>query len=316
MTSTFGGTYSTGTMSLANGASVAVFSGTLMSTEAEVGDFIYVDSLNILIYVTGVTDDTHLAVKGPWTGTTLTSVAYTLLKNSPLRYDPAITQAKQRELLTFYEGIGFFYFVSGTEPDSGVGIDGQWALKTNSGDWQLWYHTGGIWVAQASPVGIELQGIWSAIITYTQTQTVSWLGRLWKSKADGNLDHQPDSSPTWWQELLAGGDRYDIQFFDTDRPASGELVNKLYPKGVTFYAGLGDSYAKAEVASTGTVFYSFQKNDVEFGRLTFTAGDPLGVFTCATNTVFGAGDKYTMIAPASRDATLSGVGGNIIGYRS
>lgn len=316
MTSSFGGTYTTGNMSLANGANTAVFSGTLLSTEAEVGDLIYVNSLNILIYVSAVVDDTHLTIQSAWTGTSLTNVAYTLLKVSALRYDPALTQSKIRELLTFYEAIGFFYFVSGTEPDSSVGIDGQWALKVNGGDWRVWYHTGGIWVEQSPPTGIELVGVWDAVTTYTSTQTVSWIGRLWKSRVASNLNHQPDTSPTQWIEVLAGGDRYDIQFFDTDRPASGELVDKLFPRGVTFYAGLGDSYAKAEVASTGTVFYSLQKNDVEFGRLTFTAGDPLGVFTCATNTVFGAGDKYTMIAPASRDATLSGVGGNIIGYRS
>lgn len=315
MSGSFGGTYDTGTLSLTNGSGVAVFAGTLMSTQAEIGDFIYVESANIVILVSDVTDDTHLAIAPAWGGSNLTNVDYTLLKMSYLRYDPALTQAKLRDLLAFYEAAGFFYFVEGSAPDPALGIDGQWALKVNVGLWRIWYHTGGIWVEQASPVGIDLQGVWSSATTYTSTQTVSWLGRLWKSLVDGNLNHQPDTSPAQWVKILEGGDRYDVQFFDTDRPASGELVNKLYPKLVTFYAGLTDSYAKAEVASTGTVFYSFQKNDVEFGRLTFSPGNPVGVFTCASNTAFAAGDKFTMIAPAVRDATLSGVGGNIIGYR-
>jgi len=311
----FGGTYNTGTLSLVNGSGVAAFSGTLMTTQAEVQDFIYVASLNVVIMVTEVTDDTHLGIDPVWGGVDQTNIGYTLLKMSPLRYDPAITQQKLREVLQFYEAIGFFYFVEGSEPDPAVGIDGQWALKVNVGDWKIWYHTGGVWVQQASPTGIDLQGVWSSVITYTATQSASWLGRLWKSLVDDNLNHQPDTSPTQWVKILEGGDRYDVQFFDTDRPASGELVNKMYPKDVTFYAGLSDSYAKAEVASTGTVFFSLQKNDIEFGRLTFSPGNPVGVFTCATNTAFGSGDKYTMIAPAVRDATLSGVGGNLIGYR-
>lgn len=315
MTGSFGGVYTTGTVTLTNGASVAEFSGTLMTTEAEVGDFIYVNSLNVMIYVNAVIDDDTLGITPNWGGSTQTSIAYTLLKVSPLRYDPAITQQKIRELLAFYEAIGFFYFVEGAEPDPGVGIDGQWALKVNVGDWQVWYHTGGVWVEQASPTGIDLQGVWSAIITYSTNQTVSWLGKLWKSKVDTNLNHQPDTSPTQWLQILSGGDQYDLHFFDTDRPASGELVDKGYIPGVTFYVGLSTSYATAEVASTGTVFFSYQKNNVEFARLTFSPGNVVGVFSCPTQTTFGVGDKYTMIAPASRDATLSGVGGNLVGYR-
>jgi hypothetical protein len=305
MTGTFGGTYDTGT----------VFTGTLMTTQAEVGDWIYVEPLNVVILVTAVTDDTHLAITPSWTGTTQTNIQYTLLKMSALRYDPALTQAKVRELLSFYDALGMFYFVEGSVPDPSIGIDGQWALKVNSADWLIWYHDGGVWVQQGNPVGIDLQGIWDSGITYATKQTVSWLGAIWQSLQNGNLNKQPDAEPTWWAKIIKGGDRYDVQFYDTDRPGSGELLNKLYPKGVTFYTGLLDSYARAEIASTGTVFFSFQKNDVEFARLTFNAGNPVGVFTCASNTTFNAGDKYTMVAPAVRDDTLSGVGGNIIGYR-
>jgi hypothetical protein len=270
----------------------------------------------MLIYVQDVIDDSQVTVSPAWGGTSLVNVSYTLLKISKSRYDPALTQAKARELLAFLEASGVFLFVEGAAPDSGLGVEGQWALKTNSGDWQVWFYTGGSWVEQGSPTGISLQGLWSNIITYTSTQTVSWQGRLWKSKVDGNLNNQPDTSPTQWLLLLSGGDQYDIQFFDTDRPASGELVDKLYPVGITFFAGLSQSHASAEVASTLTVFYSFQKNNVEFARLTFNAGNSVGVFSCPTQTTFGTSDKYTMVAPALRDVTLSGVGGSIIGFRS
>lgn len=314
MVNSFGDTYSTGTMSLDNGATTMRFVGSLLTTQAEIGDMVYVN--NLLIYVSAVTDDTHLETSVPWGGSTLTGVAYTLLKWSKARYDPALTQAKLREMLTFFEGIGFFYFVSGTVPDPSVGIDGQWALKTNSGDWKVWYHTGGAWVLQSPPSGLDMQGIWSSIVTYTTGQVASYSGALWASIVDGNINHQPDISPSQWVKVLSGGDQYDVQFFDTDRPASGELVNKAYPKGVTFLVGLAASYATAEIASTGTVHYSFQKNGVEFATLTFSPGNVIGVFACPTQTAFtAASDKLTMIAPASRDATLSGVGGNLVGFR-
>jgi hypothetical protein len=313
MASSFGDTYDTGTISIANGSIHATFVDTLLGPQAELGDLVLLD--NLLLYVANVIDDTHIDFASAWTGTSVVDGEYLLMKVSKSRYDPAITQQKQREVLAFFEASGVFLFVAGAAPDPGLGVEGQWALKANTGDWQVWFYTGGSWVEQGSPTGIDLQGTWSAIITYTQSQTVSWQGKLWRSKVDSNLNHQPDSSPTQWLQILSGGDQYDIQFFDTDRPASGELVDKLYPSGVTFYVGLTTSRANAEVASTGTVFFSFQKNNVEFARLTFNAGNSVGVFSCPVQTIFGATDKYTMIAPASRDVTLSGVGGNLVGYR-
>lgn len=313
--SSFGGTYSTGTVSLVNSDATATFVGSLLSTQATEGDLLFFPSLGILAYVLTVTDDTHIEMSNNWALSNQTGIAYVLIKNSWTRYDPAATQQKTRDMLAYFEAAGFFYFVSGATPDPSLGSDGQWALKVNGGDWQVWYHTGGIWVEQSSPTGIDLQGEWSAIVTYSTNQSVSWQGKLWKSKVNSNLNYQPDLNPTQWLLILSGGDQYDLNFFDTDRPASDELVHKAYFAGVTFYVGLTTSYATAEVASTGTVFFSFQKNNVEFGRLTFSPGNVVGVFTCPTQTTFGVGDKYTMIAPAIRDETLSGVGGNLVGYR-
>lgn len=313
MANSFGDTYSTGTITLTNGSKTATFSGTLLTTQAVQGDMILVNGL--LGYVDVVNSDTSIDFSSTWQGSNLSGVPYLLMKVSKSRYDPAITQQKTRDMLAFFEAAGFFYFVSGSAPDSGLGSDGQWALKTNGGDWRVWYHTGGTWVEQVPPTGIDLQGVWDGATTYASGVTVSWLGRLWKSKVSSNLNHQPDTSPTQWLEILRGGDRYDFNFFDTDRPGSNEVIHKAYPVGVTFYAGLSDSRASAEVASTGTVFFSFRKNGVEFGRLTFSPGNPSGVFTCPTQTTFAAGDKYTMIAPVSQDTTLSGVGGNLVGYR-
>jgi hypothetical protein len=288
-----------------------------MTTQAEIGDMIYVD--NLLIYVSDVTDDTHLGITPNWAGSALTNVAYSLLKISKSRYDPASTQATIRTLLAFYEALGFFYFVSGSAPDPGIGIDGQWALKVNSGAWQIWYHTGGSWVLQGSPAGFAPKGVWAIGTTYNANDTVEWQGSMYASLVAGNVGHQPDTSPTFWSLQVSNGDRYDVAFFDTDRPASGEQLVKLMPVGVSFAAGLSQSAANAEVGATSTSVYSFRKNGTEFATLTFASGHSggpqAGVFACATTTTFGTGDIFTMYAPAVRDATLSGVGGNIIGFR-
>lgn len=39
---------------------------------------------------------------------------------------------------------------------------------------------------------------WSDVTTYTTGQTVIYSGTYYTSLANGNLNHQPDVSPTWW----------------------------------------------------------------------------------------------------------------------
>ncbi len=109
--------------------------------------------------------------------------------------------------------------------------------------------------------------------------------------------------------------RYDLATFDTDRPASGELILKIYPPGVTFRAGMTDSRAGAEVAATANAVFSLTKNGTQFATLTFGAASVAGVIACPADTVFATGDVLRVIAPNPRDATLSGVAATFIGYR-
>lgn len=316
MQNTLGGTYSTGELSIVQGETTVHIEGALLITQALRGDWLWVPSANYLGFIDEVVDAETLELQSPWTPDSQTDVDYLLIKMSWDRYDPAITQEKIREMLTYYEGIGFFYFVKGDEPEVGIGKEGQWALKVNGGVWKLWYFTGGEWEYQGLPANIELNGPYDPHTSYAAGIVISWQGKLWKSLVESNLGNQPDLSPTQWVMVLKGGDRYDVQFFDTDRPASNELVNKLFPVGVTFQVGLIESHAEAEIAATADAVYTFKKNGVTFATLTFPAGQSVGVWECLVETAFGVGDELTQWAPTVRDTTLSGVGGNFIGYRN
>jgi hypothetical protein len=309
----FGGTYSTGTASVTNGSTTVTFDGTLMTTQATQGDHLLIDGL--LVMVDSVTDDEEIELRQEWQGDTLVDVDYILNKVAASRYDPANTQAKAREFLAYFEGIGTFYFVEGDEPDPGLGQNGQFALKVNEGPWQIWYKVLGVWELQGSPVGVSAKGPYNSGTSYILGDWVSWQGSLWSSLQAPNLNHQPDLSPTYWRRELTGGDRYDVWSFDTDRPSDAEQVAYGFPGGVTFDAGLSTSYAKAKVASTGTAVYSIRKNGVQFATVTFSAGNPVGAIACASSTTFDQDDEYEMIAPSPRDATLAGVAINIVGYR-
>lgn len=309
-----GGTYDTGTLSVNSGENTATITDALLTTQAIQGDQILVDGY--LVYVDTVVDDETVTIKPDWPSASLVDVPYVLLKNSWQRYEPALLQQKLRELLAYLKGVGFFYFVEGEEPDPGIGTDGQFAFKVNEGPWKLWYMINGLWVFQGSPVDLSFYAVYDPAYSYVINDIVPWMGKLYLSKVAPNLGHQPDLSPSYWGVILSNGDRFDIQFFDTDRPVSGELINKMYPVGVTFHVGLTTSYASAEVASTVDSVYHFKKNGTDFATLTFLAGNQIGVWSCPVETTFGTGDKFTQVAPAVRDATLSGVGGQIIGFRA
>lgn len=141
---------------------------------------------------------------------------------------------------------------------------------------------------------------------------------------DGQYGEQPATGKRWiktgglWVYLgveTALFSRYDLASFDTDRPASGEMLVKIFPPGVTFREDLTDSAAGAEVAATAEAVFSITKNGTQFATLTFGAASATGVFACAADTSFTTGDVLRIIAPNPRDATLSGVAATLIGYR-
>lgn len=201
-----GGTYTTGTVSTdAEDAKKLVFSGTLLESVAVEGDWI--EANGAIGIIASVDDDTNVTLEQDWTGGTLTDSAYVLIKSSWKRYDPAITQAKIREFIAYIKGQGSFLFVTGATPDPAMGEDGQYALKTNGGPWQLWYKTGGVWEVQSAPVGTVYKGEWSSIGSYIVNDRVSRLGSSYIAKAPStNQDPATDNDATYWDTSGVKGD--------------------------------------------------------------------------------------------------------------
>jgi hypothetical protein len=309
----FGGIYDTGTATVANGQTTVVGVNTLWlsSKQVEVGDF-YMQGGSVG-FINSITDDTHIELRKGWAGTLSNSGEYDIIKMSWLRYFPALVQAKVRDLLTKLATVGFFYNVAGTAPDVSVGNDGDYALKVNVLPWTLWLKQGGLWILQGTPAGVKWRGTWDSATSYVVGDLVQ-SGGISYICISPNTNQTPPNA-TYWDLFAIGGDRYDVTWFDSDRPASGEIVVKCFPNGVQFKAGLVASAAGAEVAATAQTVFSITKNGVQFATLTFNAGANVGTFACAANTSFGLGDVLRVIAPNPRDATLSGVAATLIGYR-
>jgi hypothetical protein len=188
-----GGVYTTGTLTIGADRVSVTGVGTMWGPIGEIGDWILVAGQVGLILT--VTDDTHLTLQSPWQGTLPAAANYVLIKMSWLRYEPALTQAKLRELLAELEGAGNFIFTDVAPPDPAIGNDGDWALKTNEQPWQVWFKSGGVWIEQRPP-GFVWQGPWSAATTYGINDVVQRFGSSYVAVAE-NLNKPPESSAEW-----------------------------------------------------------------------------------------------------------------------
>ena len=207
MASSLGGMYSTGVFTLDADGKVATGNGTAWTLVAEQGDWLFANG-HIGI-IASVDDDTHLTLEMGWTGGDLTDAPYRIVKMSWLRYDPALTQAKLRALLVALEAPTVIFFVEGAAPDTGLGLDGQYALKSNSGAWKLWFKQSGTWVLQGSPVGLSWLGPWNAATTYTSNSAVTRLGSTYVSKTV-NTNAPPESNPNDWDLAADKGGTGDV----------------------------------------------------------------------------------------------------------
>lgn len=199
------GTYTTGTALVANGSTTVVGFDTLWTTVAVAGDFFIAGGM--LGYISEITDDTHLELEYPWPGPDISGDAYQILKFSAARYDPAITQAKQRALLEVLTELSIIYNVTGDEPDPDLGEEGQYALKANSSAWLLWLKQSGVWVLQGSPVGTNWTGAWLTSTVYAVNDVAEEDGTSYISIEEDNLGNRPSESPTKWEVLAQKGDR-------------------------------------------------------------------------------------------------------------
>jgi hypothetical protein len=101
---------------------------------------------------------------------------------------------------------------------------------------------------------------------------------------------------------------YDMGISIPGTPTASQVICTYpMPRSVTFPAGMGSSRAAAGTAATGSTVFSLKKDDVEFATCTFAASATTGTFS-GDLSAFAAGEVFTLVAPASPDATLADIG--------
>lgn len=83
-----------------------------------------------------------------------------------------------------------------------------------------------------------------------------------------------------------------------------------------FPSGLTGSVANLDVAATASTVFSLQKNGTQFGTITVAASGTTGTLAAGSATSFnGTTDVFSIVGPASADATAAGLSFTLKGVR-
>jgi hypothetical protein len=91
-------------------------------------------------------------------------------------------------------------------------------------------------------------------------------------------------------------------------PASTVLVRVPLPRTVDFPTSLAASKGVVDTAATAQTDFDIRKNGTSFGTMRFAASATVATFISSAGASFAAGDVLKVVAPASPDSTLAGLG--------
>ena len=118
-------------------------------------------------------------------------------------------------------------------------------------------------------------------------------------------------------DIGGGGPPYDIGVYFPGQPEAGAtLLQLVASRPFTLPADLTDSQGYAGAAPTAQADLDIQKNGASIGTITFAAAASTATFAFASEVAFAAGDRLTVLAPGSQDASLADISITFKGTRS
>jgi hypothetical protein len=107
---------------------------------------------------------------------------------------------------------------------------------------------------------------------------------------------------------------YDVAvFFDGVPGADADILRFVAGRAFFFPLTLPNSAAHARVAATAAYSLDIRRNGVSIGSIDWAVGANAATFTFASNQQFTAGDRLSIVAPSTPDATLEDIGITLAG---
>jgi hypothetical protein len=121
-------------------------------------------------------------------------------------------------------------------------------------------------------------------------------------------DGAEDTAPTFRSVASLQAPTYDIAAPLEGKPtASQKLLMFAAPRALTILnvPASGAHRALADTAATASTTFTIKQGSTTVGSIVFAAGSAVGTVSLTATVNLAAGDKLTIVAPASPDATLA-----------
>jgi hypothetical protein len=322
----------TGTISIANGASTVVGTGTLWGGADLEGGEVWVFPTNAAPFYVGTIaaispsfsqggryDNLALPLLHPWNGTGVVNQPYEVKFGLGMASN-ATPAAIFARFVAFLQQNGGLVFNKADALDySLIPVNSLFVDSVTRTLYQ--WRAGVLEPVYAVGSAFNPRGLWDIGTTYAKGDLVQQGTAAFISNFDGNVGNAPTTSPAptsdanWTMLFIGSGADYaDLVVSIPGVIASSEhLAVVAFARTTVFPAGLSGSIAKARVAATGSTVLSLLKNGIQFGTVTFAASGTTGTFAAASDTTFTAGDVLSIIGQASADATLADVSVTLLG---
>jgi hypothetical protein len=248
------GTYSTGTVSVANGDTAIVGAGgaNWFRTNVKPGDDIVIAGNSTV--VVDVTDATHLAIK-PWPHDDVAAGTYTIYQNSVRWAAGQDSFGDMTRFISSLDSLGLFYMVDPTlnAPDPSLGEYGQYAMQVATRKiWSKSFDPLVGWEFVGYFAGLNPKGEWDVDTAYLVADSVELDGSSYVA-VQNNTGQMPPNI-TYWQLLSAAGSDATITIGTTTTGAPGtnaDVTNSGTPGAAVldFTIPAGKSYGGTSTTS-------------------------------------------------------------------
>ena len=314
-------TYSTGTVAIsANSTTVAGTGSNWTGLNAMSGDTLSVAGFG-QTKINSVTDATTLVIDAWPFGAVTAGTAYSIKKDSPLRFVGAQTAVAVDQMVTAINTNGFYVFVGSDEtvPDPSLGDNDQYALKATTG--QIWQKEGGVWTFVGTFKGFGTPAPWDSATAYVAFDVVSFEGTSYVC-IEANTNETPssgDSPPNaFWTVLAAQGEAATVEVGTVTTGAGGSdaAVTNSGTTGAAvldFTIPAGEGYGGTSTTSlaigTGSKAFTTQSGlAYQVGNYVRASSAASGVNYMEGNVTAYSGTTLTVNIPGLAVAVLKPIG--------
>lgn len=185
----------------------------------------------------------------------------------------------------------------------------------------MWQSTDGDWFELKAPL-VDDTGAKAAscALAYVTACRATWRALEAAIDGCGSIDAVValDLSTGWPSRACSAGgtvgDEYVLALYSPGKPDASEIIfAHTFTERVSFPANFAGSIWGCTADASASAVLTVKKNNATIASATYGGSPSSGVVSGMSATTFESGDKLTVHAPGSQDATLAGIDATLVG---